>query len=202
MRLRNALIPIVTVIGLQVGVLFTGAILTETIFSWPGVGNWLIEGDQPARLSGAAGRHAADRRHHHDGQSAGRRHLRRDQPAHPAQPMSSASPRCADSPRRPAAAASAARILADFSRNRGAVAGLDHRLRAAAHRRDGQRHRALFADPHQRRGFLKPPFWQAGGSLAAPARHRRHRPRHPFAPHLRRAAVAADRHRRRRAVDR
>ena len=30
-------------IGLQVGVLFTGAILTETIFSWPGVGKWLIE---------------------------------------------------------------------------------------------------------------------------------------------------------------
>jgi dipeptide transport system permease protein len=41
--LRNALIPVVTVVGLQVGVLFTGAILTETIFSWPGVGKWLIE---------------------------------------------------------------------------------------------------------------------------------------------------------------
>lgn len=41
--LRNALIPVVTVIGLQVGMLFTGAILTETIFSWPGVGKWLIE---------------------------------------------------------------------------------------------------------------------------------------------------------------
>jgi dipeptide transport system permease protein len=41
--LRNAMIPVVTVIGLQVGVLFTGAILTETIFSWPGVGKWLIE---------------------------------------------------------------------------------------------------------------------------------------------------------------
>ena len=36
-------IPVVTVIGLQVGVLFTGAILTETIFSWPGIGKWLIE---------------------------------------------------------------------------------------------------------------------------------------------------------------
>ena len=34
---------IVTVIGLQIGVLATGAILTETIFSWPGVGKWLIE---------------------------------------------------------------------------------------------------------------------------------------------------------------
>ena len=41
--LRNALIPVVTVIGLQIGVLFTGAILTETIFSWPGVGKWMIE---------------------------------------------------------------------------------------------------------------------------------------------------------------
>ena len=41
--LRNALIPVVTVIGLQVGVLLGGAILTETIFSWPGVGKWLVE---------------------------------------------------------------------------------------------------------------------------------------------------------------
>jgi len=41
--LRNALIPVITVIGLQIGVLFTGAILTETIFSWPGVGKWMIE---------------------------------------------------------------------------------------------------------------------------------------------------------------
>ena len=40
--LRNALIPVVTVIGLQVGVLFAGAILTETIFSWPGVGKWIV----------------------------------------------------------------------------------------------------------------------------------------------------------------
>ncbi len=41
--LRNALIPVVTVIGLQVGTLLGGAILTETVFSWPGVGHWLIE---------------------------------------------------------------------------------------------------------------------------------------------------------------
>ena len=40
--LRNALIPVVTTIGLQVGVLLTGAILTETIFSWPGIGNWIV----------------------------------------------------------------------------------------------------------------------------------------------------------------
>lgn len=41
--LRNALIPVITVIGLQVGTLLAGAILTETIFAWPGVGKWLIE---------------------------------------------------------------------------------------------------------------------------------------------------------------
>ncbi|WP_417660551.1 ABC transporter permease subunit [Pseudomonas sp.] len=41
--LRNALIPVLTVIGLQVGTLLAGAVLTETIFSWPGVGKWLIE---------------------------------------------------------------------------------------------------------------------------------------------------------------
>jgi dipeptide transport system permease protein len=41
--LRNALIPVVTVIGLQVSVAFGGAILTETIFSWPGVGKWLVD---------------------------------------------------------------------------------------------------------------------------------------------------------------
>ena len=40
--LRNALIPIVTVIGLQIGVLLSGAIITESIFDWPGLGNLLI----------------------------------------------------------------------------------------------------------------------------------------------------------------
>lgn len=44
--LRNALIPIVTVIGLQVGVLLSGAIITEYIFDWPGLGSLLIEGIQ------------------------------------------------------------------------------------------------------------------------------------------------------------
>jgi dipeptide transport system permease protein len=44
--LRNALIPVVTVIGLQVGALLGGAILTETIFSWPGIGHWLVESVQ------------------------------------------------------------------------------------------------------------------------------------------------------------
>jgi peptide/nickel transport system permease protein len=41
--LRNALLPVVTVIGLQTGLLLGGAILTETIFAWPGVGRWIYE---------------------------------------------------------------------------------------------------------------------------------------------------------------
>ncbi len=41
--LRNALIPVVTVIGLQTSILLTGAILTEIIFSWPGIGKWILE---------------------------------------------------------------------------------------------------------------------------------------------------------------
>lgn len=42
--LRNALLPVVTVIGLQLGLLLSGAILTETVFSWPGIGTWLLAG--------------------------------------------------------------------------------------------------------------------------------------------------------------
>jgi peptide/nickel transport system permease protein len=40
---RNALPPILTVIGLQLGSLFSGAILTETIFSWPGIGQLIVD---------------------------------------------------------------------------------------------------------------------------------------------------------------
>ena len=41
--LKNAMLPIVTIIGLQVGFLLSGAILTESIFSWPGIGRWLYD---------------------------------------------------------------------------------------------------------------------------------------------------------------
>lgn len=54
--LRNALIPVVTVIGLQMGSLLGGAVLTETVFSWPGIGSYVVEGimktDYP-RVQGA-----------------------------------------------------------------------------------------------------------------------------------------------------
>ena len=40
--LRNALIPVVTVVGLDFGAYLTGSILTETIFSWPGIGRYVV----------------------------------------------------------------------------------------------------------------------------------------------------------------
>jgi peptide/nickel transport system permease protein len=43
---RNALLPVVTIVGLQIGTLMGGAILTETIFSWPGIGRWVFEAIQ------------------------------------------------------------------------------------------------------------------------------------------------------------
>ena len=54
--LKNALIPVLTVIGLQTGLLLGGAILTETIFSWPGIGRYIYEAisyrDYPVIQSG------------------------------------------------------------------------------------------------------------------------------------------------------
>ena len=41
--LKNGLIPVVTVLGLQFGVLLAGAIITETIFSWPGLGRMTVD---------------------------------------------------------------------------------------------------------------------------------------------------------------
>jgi dipeptide transport system permease protein len=41
--MRNAWLPVVTVIGLQVGGLLAGAVITETIFAWTGVGRWVVD---------------------------------------------------------------------------------------------------------------------------------------------------------------
>jgi peptide/nickel transport system permease protein len=54
--LKNALLPIITVIGIQFGLLLAGAILTETIFAWPGIGRWIYSAisarDYPAVQAG------------------------------------------------------------------------------------------------------------------------------------------------------
>ncbi|MDE2119432.1 MAG: ABC transporter permease subunit [Betaproteobacteria bacterium] len=44
--LRNALIPVITALGLQAGSLLGGAVLTETVFSWPGIGQWMVQAIQ------------------------------------------------------------------------------------------------------------------------------------------------------------
>lgn len=41
--LKNAFLPVITIIGLQTGILMAGAVLTETIFSWPGIGKWVYD---------------------------------------------------------------------------------------------------------------------------------------------------------------
>jgi peptide/nickel transport system permease protein len=41
--LKNAMLPVITIVGLQTGLLLTGAILTEQVFAWPGVGSWMLE---------------------------------------------------------------------------------------------------------------------------------------------------------------
>src|SRR5690625_3409220 len=54
--LKNAIIPVLTVIGLQTGILLGGAILTETIFAWPGIGRYIYDAigyrDYPVIQSG------------------------------------------------------------------------------------------------------------------------------------------------------
>jgi peptide/nickel transport system permease protein len=44
--MRNAWLPVITLIGLQFGALLGGAVITETVFSWPGIGSLLIESIQ------------------------------------------------------------------------------------------------------------------------------------------------------------
>jgi peptide/nickel transport system permease protein len=41
--LKNAFLPVITIIGLSTGTLLAGAILTETIFAWPGIGKWIYD---------------------------------------------------------------------------------------------------------------------------------------------------------------
>ena len=61
--LKNASIPIVTIIGIELGTLLGGSVITETIFAWPGVGPPLRAGHLQPRLSGGAGRRLHPRQH-------------------------------------------------------------------------------------------------------------------------------------------
>ena len=193
--LRNALIPVITVIGLQVGLLLSGAILTETIFSWPGVGNWLIHGvqsrDYPVVQGGILliativisvnlivdllyGVINPRIRHAHERRAAGDRRAdvpRRRRPRAPLREFWQAycaEPRRADRPRADRRCWSCSRSSPTSSR----------RIRRTSSTASSR---------------STPPVWHDGGSCALPPRHRPGRPRHPLAPDLRHAAVAADR---------
>ena len=70
---RAAITPIVTVLGLDIGILLGGAILTETVFNIPGIGRLAYEGDHQRRPAGDPG-HRAVRGAVHRGRQPGRRH--------------------------------------------------------------------------------------------------------------------------------
>ena len=191
--LRNALIPVVTTIGLQVGTLLAGAILTETIFSWPGIGKWLVEAIHRrdyAAVQGGILMHGDD---HHRRQPDRRRALRRDQSAHPpcmTRRAASPLPERAAARRRAAvrAAVAGARALARLPQQprRGRSASSSSCLLVFC---------ALFADviaPHDpseqfRDATLRAAVADAGRRPRLPARHRPGRPRHPLAPDPRHA---------------
>ena len=173
--------------------LLAGAILTETIFSWPGIGNWMVESifkrDYLVVQSGLllialivmVVNLIVDLLY---GVINPRIRVTDEPVDRPIAPIAAAAPRASPASRE---------FWHYFSATRGAVIGLVVFVllvlvgdpRAAA--RPARARRAV---PD---AFLTPPVWEAGGKSALPARHRRRRPRHPLAPHPRRALLAADR---------
>src|SRR6185503_19348179 len=125
-------------------------------------------GNLPARLSGAAGRHAADRRGGDDRQPPRRRHLRPDQPAHPVHTLSAEILDIRSTPRAGAPPHPLHEFWSYFKYNTGAVIGLGLIVALIV--------LAALADiiaPHSptatnTSAFLRPPFWQEGGSLTYP----------------------------------
>ena len=81
--LKNAVNPIITVLGMQVGYLLGGAILTETVFSWPGLGSMMVRAIQARDYPLVQGGRAADRHDVRGGEPARRSALRGLRPAHP-----------------------------------------------------------------------------------------------------------------------
>ena len=57
--LRNALLPVVTILGVQMGTVLAGSVVIESVFSWPGIGSLLFDCGELAQLSGRARHHGA-----------------------------------------------------------------------------------------------------------------------------------------------
>ncbi len=201
---RNALIPVVTTIGLQVGTLLAGAILTETIFSWPGIGKWMIDaiskrdyvvvqgGLLLIALIVMAVNLIVDVLYAVINPRIRAQMSMTDEGPATIEAATVVEPQ-------DASAAGARRVLALLLRQQPRRRDRPRRLRAADPR---SRIFAPLLAPHDpdeqfRDFFLTPPAWQDGRQPAVPARHRRRRPRHALAPDLRLALLAAHRLRRR-----
>ena len=81
--LRNALVLVITIVGLQFGSLMGQAVVVEKLFAWPGVGSLMVDFGVPARHAGGPGLHPDDRAVLPGHQHAGRHRLCRDRSAHP-----------------------------------------------------------------------------------------------------------------------
>ena len=125
--LRNSLITVTTVIGLQLGALISGAVITETIFGIAGFGRLTVDADQPARLRAPPGRRPRRGRGLRRRQLRGRHRLLAAQPAHPrlGEAGMTSVRRASRQPRRLAPRARRRRLLLRrFLRRPFAVAGL------------------------------------------------------------------------------
>ena len=169
--LRNAAIPIVTVIGLQLGLLLSGAVLTETIYSLPGLGRLMVDSILSRDYLGGAGGRAVHRRAVRAGEPRGRYPVCGARSAH--QPGMSATARVAARCDPPCAAGHRRAVRTG---DRGGVPGTD-RLRAA-----GRAVRSVRAGPVER---------AVAAVRAALVRRRPVRPRHAEPHPLRHAHGAA-----------
>ena len=160
--LRNAMLPIATIIGLQTGLLLSGAVLTETVFAWPGIGTLARRRDRSSRLRGPAGRDPLHRGRLRPRQPARRPLLRAAQPADPPV-MSVAEIEAREAQLDPAAGGLWRDAWARLRRNPGALVGFAHRRHFSSSSRSSRR------SSHPR----IPAFGTSRGSAAAAARARR-----------------------------
>ena len=163
--LRNAMIPVVTTIGLQVGTLLAGAILTETIFSWPGIGKWMVDSIFRRDYPSVQGGLLLIAAHRHDGQSDRRSALRPHQPAHPPCTMTDATvPAAVIDTRKRRRAGRCSSSSGTISARTGAPSSASRSSSRSAWSRSSPMSSRRTAPTEQYRdALLKPPVWQEGG---------------------------------------